>query len=72
MHLCHLPARNEVIHAFSDHSQVRAVFGPPPPIDLRTGIRRMAQWVQSRGPATPVRFGDIEIRDKLPAGWESQ
>jgi len=23
------------------------------------------------GPATPVRFTDIEVRDKLPAGWES-
>jgi UDP-glucose 4-epimerase len=66
----HLPARNEVVHAFSDHSRVREVFNPPAPIDLRMGIRRMAAWVQSRGPATPVRFSDIEIRDKLPGGWE--
>jgi UDP-glucose 4-epimerase len=66
----HLPARNEVVHAFSDHSRVRDVFAPPPPIDLRTGIRRMAEWVKSRGPAAPVRFSDIEIRDKLPAGWQ--
>ena len=66
----HLPARNEVVHAFSDHSKVRRVFSPPPPIDPRTGIRRMAAWVKARGPATPVRFTDIEIRDKLPAGWE--
>lgn len=66
----HLPARNEVVHAFSDHTRVREVFAPPAPIDLRTGIRRMAAWVQSRGPATPVRFTDIEIRDKLPGGWE--
>jgi UDP-glucose 4-epimerase len=69
--LHHLPARNEVVHAFSDHSRVREAFQPPAPIDLRTGIRRMAEWVKSRGPAVPVRFGDIEIRDKLPAGWES-
>jgi UDP-glucose 4-epimerase len=68
--LKHLPARNEVVHAFSDHSRVKAVFAPPPPIDLRTGIRRMAGWVKARGPATPVRFSDIEVRDKLPAGWE--
>ena len=67
----HLPARNEVVHAFSDHSRVQRTFAPPPPIDLRTGIRRMAAWVKSRGPATPVRFSDIEVRDKLPAGWES-
>src|SRR5262249_25185809 len=29
----HLPARNEVIHAFSDHTRVRQVFAPPPPVD---------------------------------------
>ena len=70
VNLRHLPARNEVVHAFSDHGRVREVFSPPAPIDLRTGIRRMAAWVKSRGPATPVRFSDIEIRDKLPKGWE--
>jgi UDP-glucose 4-epimerase len=66
----HLPPRNEVVHAFADHSQVRNVFGPPPPINLTTGIERMAAWVKRRGRATPVRFSDIEIRKKLPAGWE--
>jgi UDP-glucose 4-epimerase len=65
----HLPPRNEVVHAFSDHTQVRQVFNPRPPIDLRTGIRRMAEWVRARGPAIPVQFADIEIREKLPAGW---
>jgi UDP-glucose 4-epimerase len=66
----HLPARNEVVHAFSDHTRVHDVFQPPPPIDLHTGIARMAEWVRRRGPAVPVRFSDIEVRDKLPAGWE--
>ncbi len=67
--LDHLAARNEVVHAYSDHHKVREVFDPPAPIDLKTGIRRMAEWVLSKGPATPVRFSDIEVRDKLPAGW---
>jgi UDP-glucose 4-epimerase len=71
VNLLHLPARNEVVHAFSDHSKVQRLFNPPAPIDLRTGIRRMAAWVKSRGPATPVKFSNIEIRDKLPKGWES-
>jgi UDP-glucose 4-epimerase len=66
----HLPARNEVVHAFSDHSKIHRVFEPPLAIDLRTGIRRMAGWVKSRGSATPVRFSDIEIRTNLPSGWE--
>jgi UDP-glucose 4-epimerase len=71
INLKHLPARNEVLHAFSDHTRVRETFNPTAPVSLRTGIRRMAEWVRSRGPATPVRFSNIEIRDKLPAGWEA-
>jgi UDP-glucose 4-epimerase len=71
VNLNHLPARNEVVHAFSDHTKVHRVFKPPVPIDLRAGIGRMAAWVKSRGPATPVRFSEIEIRDKLPKGWET-
>jgi len=67
----HLPPRNEVVHAFSDHSLVQRIFGHGAAIDLRSGIRRMAEWVKSRGPAVPVRFSNIEIRDKLPAGWET-
>lgn len=66
----YLPFRNEVVHAFSDHSKLQRVFSPPRPIDLKTGICRMAKWVKNRGPAIPVRFSDIEIRDKLPSGWE--
>jgi UDP-glucose 4-epimerase len=67
----HLPARNEVVHAFSDHTRLWDTFNPPPSVKLRTGIRRMAEWVKSRGPAIPIRFSSVEIRDKLPAGWES-
>jgi UDP-glucose 4-epimerase len=66
----HLPARNEVVHAFSDHAAVRQVFAPPAATDLRTGIGRMAEWVKRRGPATPVRFSAIEVRDNLPGSWE--
>jgi UDP-glucose 4-epimerase len=66
----HLPARSEVVHAFSDHTRVRDVFVPPPMVDLKTGIRRMAAWVKARGPAEPVLFSDIEIQEKLPAGWD--
>lgn len=68
----HLPPRNEVVHAFSDHSKVRSVFGPPPPIDLRTGIRRMAAWVRDHGPSRPVEFTNIEVRRNLPQSWQTQ
>jgi len=66
----HLPARSEVVHAFSDHSKVRRVFDPPEPVDLHTGIRRMAEWVRERGAREPVDFrGEIEVDRKLPPSW---
>lgn len=65
----HLPPRNEVVHAFCDHSRVRTVFAPPDPTDLREGIRRMADWAKTRGPGRPVIFSDIEITKNLPPSW---
>ena len=65
----HLPARNEVVHAFSDHAKLYRVFGKTEPVSLRDGIARMAAWVKSRGPASPVEFKNIEIREKLPPSW---
>jgi len=68
--IVHLPARNEVVHAFCDHAKATRTFGASSQVELRTGIRRMAEWVRKRGPMTPIRFSDIEIREKLPSGWE--
>lgn len=65
----HLPARNEVVHAFSDHSKLKYHFNANSPITLESGIARMANWVKSRGPAQPVRFSNIEILEKLPKSW---
>ena len=70
-HVEHLAPRNEVVHAFADHAKAERVFRPPPPLDLKTGIRRMADWVKSRGPASPVTFGDIEVHKNLPPSWRA-
>jgi UDP-glucose 4-epimerase len=67
----HLPARNEVVAAFSDHSLARRVFGQEPKVDLRTGIRRMASWARGVGPGIPVKFENIEIAKNLPASWSN-
>jgi len=67
--IAHLPARNEVVHAFATHDKVQRVFRPPPPVSLRDGIARMAAWVRAQGPSTPVEFGDIEIAKNLPPSW---
>jgi len=66
----HLPPRNEVVHAFSDHAKVRAAFDPPRPLDLETGIRRMAAWVREHGSRDPIEFaGNVEIDRNLPPSW---
>ena len=66
-----LPARNEVVHAFSDHTKVRDVFSASSHVDLATGLARMAQWVKGKGYASPVKFKDIEIPQGLPISWRS-
>lgn len=65
----HLPARNEVVHAFSDHTKLARVFGETQPVSLTDGIARMAAWVKSKGAARPVEFKNIEIRENLPPSW---
>lgn len=65
----HLDARKEVVHAFSDHSRLKRVFGQTHTIDLEEGLRRMAVWVKECPKLEPVTFQNIEIRKNLPASW---
>jgi UDP-glucose 4-epimerase len=66
----HLPPRNEVVHAFSDHSKAHSVFGRQEPISLETGLRRMAAWVRSEGLRPAIDFrGQIEVARNLPPSW---
>jgi UDP-glucose 4-epimerase len=65
----HVPARPEVVHAFSDHARAHEVFDPPPPVPLADGLRRMAAWLKTVEPAPRQRFEGIEVPDQLPAGW---
>lgn len=65
----HLPARPEVVHAFSDHSRARAVFHPPAPVPLKEGLTRMAAWAKTIEPAPPRRFEALEVTARLPVGW---
>lgn len=68
----HLPARNEVVHAFSDHSKVNETFKPGTAVTLEDGIQRMAAWVKNHGPMEPVNFlGEIEVERNLPPSWRT-
>ncbi len=68
----HLPARNEVKHAWSDHSKAQRTFGGKKAVPLDEGIRRMTAWVRRHGARASKSFGKIEIPRGLPPSWASQ
>jgi len=65
----YLSARNEVLHAYSDHTKAHSVFGDPTGISLDEGISRMANWAKRVGARQGQEFDNIEIAEKLPDGW---
>lgn len=65
----HLHARNEVMHAYSDHTKAHSVFGSSTGISLEQGIARMAAWAKEVGARQSQEFDNIEITEKLPDGW---
>ena len=64
-----LPARNEVQHAFSDHSKARRILGAEASIPLSAGLERMAQWAIHAGPRSSSEFSSIELEEGLPPSW---
>lgn len=68
--LRHLPPRNEVMHAYSDHSKMRKFFGINENyISLDEGLKHMAEWVSKVGSRSSSKFENIEIEEKLPPSW---
>jgi UDP-glucose 4-epimerase len=67
--ITYLSARNEVLHAYSDHTKAHHVFGDPTGISLKDGVSRMADWARRVGARQSQEFGEIEITEKLPDGW---
>jgi UDP-glucose 4-epimerase len=67
--IVHLPARNEVTHAFSSHEKSRAVFGDRKLCSLEEGLSRMARWVYQHGARTSQKFGNIEVSKNFPEAW---
>jgi UDP-glucose 4-epimerase len=65
----HLPPRNEVTLAFSDHSKAERVFGRRPKTTLEDGIGQMADWVKAHGTRESSVFENIEIMKNLPPSW---
>jgi UDP-glucose 4-epimerase len=68
----YLPARNEVVHAYSDHTKAQRLFGQRNTVSLEEGVERMAKWTQQVGARKSQEFRDIEVRRQLPAIWQTQ
>ncbi|MCW5981531.1 MAG: NAD-dependent epimerase/dehydratase family protein [Bryobacteraceae bacterium] len=67
----HLPARNEVLHAYSDHSKARAVFGLQGETRLEDGLAKMAGWAKTVPLAAPKPFTGIEVDKNMPPSWRN-
>ena len=65
----HVEGRNEVMHAFSDHTLVREAFGEQVETPIEAGLARMAAWVREVGARKSTSFEGIEIRRNLPLSW---
>ncbi len=62
-------ARNEVLHAYSDHSKTIEYFGEYAKTSLAEGLKKMADWAKTVGINKSNRFENIEILEKLPPIW---
>jgi len=69
--LLHLPPRNEVVHAYADHSKVRRVFGEQDYASLEEGIRKMVDWAKLVGSRASTTFDNIEIEENPPPIWNN-
>jgi UDP-glucose 4-epimerase len=65
----HLPARNEVLHAYASHEKASRLLGAAPTVELKDGVRRMAAWARRVGSRTGKPFGAIELDRNLPPSW---
>jgi UDP-glucose 4-epimerase len=69
--IVHLAPRLEVMNAFSDHSKARKFFpNLEAPVDLETGLARMAAWAKSTKHSPSKMSMQLEIAEKLPESWK--
>ena len=66
----YLEARNEVVHAYSNHDKVHQFFGHMiKNITLKDGIERMVADAKEKGPRTGEKFKNIEVEKNMPPAW---
>jgi UDP-glucose 4-epimerase len=67
--IINLPARNEVLNAYSSHQKVHSVFNHTKPFTLEEGLCKMASWVKQHGSRTSQKFEGIEVTKNFPKAW---
>ncbi|MBN2681305.1 MAG: NAD-dependent epimerase/dehydratase family protein [Bacteroidales bacterium] len=66
----YLPARNEVLHAYSDHTRAKEYFGINSAVSLEDGLKKMIDWAKKHGARKTPSFENIEIIENLPEIWK--
>jgi UDP-glucose 4-epimerase len=67
----YLEARKEALHAFSDHENVKLVFGDLiKNVPLEEGVARMADWAKGFGARRGQIFENIEVEKNMPPSWQ--
>lgn len=67
----YLPARNEVLHAYADHSKAQRIFEQGEPVALEDGIGRMAAWARTVGARQSAPFAGVEVLKNMPPSWRA-
>ncbi len=67
----YLPARNEVVHAYSTHTRACQHFVDLiKNVTLEDGLKKMATWAKRQEPIETVAFGNVEVKKNLPESWQ--
>ncbi|HSB65952.1 MAG TPA: NAD-dependent epimerase/dehydratase family protein [Anaerolineales bacterium] len=66
----YLPARNEVLNAYADHSRAHRIFNIQKTATLEEGIKKMATWAIKVGARKGKPFHNIELTKNMPATWK--
>jgi UDP-glucose 4-epimerase len=66
----HLPERNEVKIAYSDHAHLKNYFQNENYTNIEIGLNKMAEWVKLNGIKTSKDFGNLDIEKNLPSSWK--
>lgn len=68
----YLAPRNEVLHAWADHSKAMRILEQKKFTTLAEGLRLMADWAKKTGSRQSSQFSNIEIEENLPPIWQEK